>query len=571
MSPTHSEFDVAIIGGGPAGSTTGCLLRKYNPNLRVAIFEREIFPRDHVGESLLPPVSGILAEMGCWDKIEAANFPIKIGATLRWGKNPELWDFEFFPAESFKDEPRPAKYEGQRRLTAFQVDRAIYDDILLNHALEMGCVVKQGAKVKTVHRNGDRVVRLELEAGETISARHYVDASGSSGILRKALGVNCEYPSTLQNIAIWDYWQNAEWAVKIGVGATRIQVRSLPYGWLWFIPLGPTRTSVGLVIPAEYFKSLKTKPEEIYGRALREEEGMAKLLGNATSENQLQTTRDWSFLAERQAGENWFLVGECSGFADPILSAGVSMAQIGARQAAYTMLEMDRKTLEPSWLKEQFSKRQIRRIKTHISFADYWYTANAQFTDLKEFTAELAKANGLELSPDKAWRWLAQGGFIDEDLTVGAGGWNLISIRTSSGFLTDLAASSPLEENNVLTLDIQGATWQDGAAYGNGRVIKAPCYVRDGKTLPLRGPFGILVKLLEQERRLPRIVEMMERMAKDRAGESAAMTFLTKLPEAIEGMIRDGWINASYDPALPRAELVQHGASFHLNKGQNPA
>jgi flavin-dependent dehydrogenase len=560
------NYDVAIIGGGPSGSTTGSLLRKYNPELKVAIFEREVFPRDHVGESLLPPISGILAEMGCWDKIEGANFPIKIGATLRWGKNPELWDFEFFPADQFKDEARPAKFEGQRRLTAFQVDRAIYDDILLKHAAEMGCEVHQGVKVNHVHRDGDKVDRLELESGEMVTARHYVDASGGSGILRKALDVDCEYPSTLQNIAIWDYWQNAEWAVKIGVGATRIQVRSLPYGWLWFIPLGPTRTSIGLVIPAEYFKNLKTKPEEIYRQALGEEESISKLLKNARSEDQLQTTRDWSFLAERQAGENWILVGESAGFADPILSAGVSMAQLGARQAAYTILELDRNTLEPAWLKDQFSKRQIRRIKTHISFADYWYTANAQFTDLKDFTAELARANGLDLSPEKAWDWLARGGFIDEDLTVGAGGWNLMSIRNSGGFLSELTTDNVTEKNNILTLDIQGATWQDGVAYGKGRVFKSPSYVRDGKVLPLRGQFGILVEILQREKRLPVIIQMMQQMAKDRAGEINAMAFLGKLPETIEGMIQDGWIIPSYDPSLPLAQLVTIGTGFQRNK-----
>src|SRR5882757_274487 len=119
MSERISEYDVVIIGGGPAGSTAGTLLKKYNPGLRVAIFEREVFPRDHIGESLLPPISPILEDMGVWDKIEAADFPIKIGATYRWGKRPELWDFEFIPVEHFKDEPRPAKFEGQRRWTAF--------------------------------------------------------------------------------------------------------------------------------------------------------------------------------------------------------------------------------------------------------------------------------------------------------------------------------------------------------------------------------------------------------------------------------------------------------------------
>jgi len=312
-------FDVAIIGGGPAGSTCGALLKKYAPGLKVAIFEREIFPRDHIGESLLPPISSILDEMGCWDAIEAAEFPIKIGATYRWGKQPELWDFDFYPPSQFQEEKRPAKFLGQRRHTAFQVDRSVYDKILLDHAASLGCVVRQGTKVAEVRRFGDRVESLGLETGETVTARHYVDASGNSGILRRAMDVDCEIPSSLKNIAIYDYWQNAEWAVEIGVGATRIQVRSLGFGWIWFIPIGPTRTSIGLVVPVDYFKHCGLGPGQLYALALSSEPMVASLTANALSEGRLTTTRDWSFIADRQAGENWFLVGESGGFADPIL------------------------------------------------------------------------------------------------------------------------------------------------------------------------------------------------------------------------------------------------------------
>src|SRR5580704_6005078 len=150
------DCDVAIIGGGPAGATAGTLLKKYNPGLKVALFEREKFPRDHIGESQLPGISRVLDEMGVWDKVEAAGFPIKIGSTNRWGKEPELWDFEFFPGELFQDEARPAKYEGQRRFTAFQVDRSIYDKILLDHAREMGVEVHEEVNVRKIHRAGDR-------------------------------------------------------------------------------------------------------------------------------------------------------------------------------------------------------------------------------------------------------------------------------------------------------------------------------------------------------------------------------------------------------------------------------
>src|SRR5687768_14506989 len=114
---SEQEYDVAIIGGGPGGSTLGTLLRKYEPSIKVLILEREIFPRDHIGESQLPPISAVLDEMGCWDKVEAADFPIKVGATFRWGASPELWDFEFLPLADFRNEPRPGKYQGFRKQT----------------------------------------------------------------------------------------------------------------------------------------------------------------------------------------------------------------------------------------------------------------------------------------------------------------------------------------------------------------------------------------------------------------------------------------------------------------------
>src|SRR5579871_1021602 len=114
--------DVAIIGGGPAGSTTASLLKKYKPDLNVVLFEREQFPRDHVGESQLPAIMDILQEMGVWEKVEAANFPVKLGGAYRWGTTENPWYLNFIEPSQYQNLPRPAKYEGQRRETAFQVD-----------------------------------------------------------------------------------------------------------------------------------------------------------------------------------------------------------------------------------------------------------------------------------------------------------------------------------------------------------------------------------------------------------------------------------------------------------------
>src|SRR5690606_6342946 len=106
----HLHCDVAIIGGGPAGSTCAGLLRRHAPELSVHVFERERFPREHVGESQLPPIAPILHELGCWDAVETAGFPIKVGATYRWGNSDRLWDFEFIPMAGYVEEPRPRGY-----------------------------------------------------------------------------------------------------------------------------------------------------------------------------------------------------------------------------------------------------------------------------------------------------------------------------------------------------------------------------------------------------------------------------------------------------------------------------
>ncbi len=407
-SPASAErhaFDVVVIGGGPGGSTLGTLLRKYAPSIRVLILEKERFPRDHIGESQLPPVGRVLDEMGAWDKVEAAEFPIKFGATYTWGRTSEPWTFGFIPPEEIpRDYTRPGKYEGWRRQVALQVDRAIYDKILLDHAASVGCEVRQETKVVGVDHADDEVRSLRLSDGSSVQGRYYVDASGNAAVLRRELGVQVQAPELLRNVAFWDYWSAKDMNAPIWLnGATRIHIRSTAYGWIWYIALGLDKTSIGLVCNADYYKKLAKKPADLYHEAINSDPLVLKLIGAGVPRGQIDSTTDWSYVAERAYGRNWFLCGESLGFADPILSAGLTLTHTCAQHLAYTILELDRREHPRAWLLEQFQDTQLKRVRQHIRFADYWYTGNGLFSAIQETCTKIAKESGLPLSPAGAY------------------------------------------------------------------------------------------------------------------------------------------------------------------------
>ncbi len=544
------KTDVAIIGCGPAGSTCGAFLRKYDPSIRVSIYERSRFPRDHVGESLLPMVCTILQELGVWDQMEAANFPIKVGATFQWGNSDELWDFNFLPKGEFHPVLRPSAYEGQRVRTAFQVDRAQYDLILAKFAEDLGCSLNYQLGVTDITRQGDRIESLTLQNGDSVQASYYIDASGHSGILRRKLKVNVDEPSQLQNVAIWDYWKDAKWAVELGTGGTRIQILSVQYGWLWYIQIGDDRTSVGLVCPVEYFKKCGLTTEELYKKAIGDKPLIANLLKDAERQNQLSTTKDWSFLSERMCGENWYLVGESQGFADPILSAGLTLTHVAAREAAFSILE-ERRGSNKDWIKKEYEERNMRRISQHIRFADYWYAGNKHFTELKDSVSAIASDFGLELSGESAFRWLASGGFVEEDMEVaGLAAVRLDQLHAISSKLSVEPPKSRLEGNNVFDLNLEFAESVQLATYREGRVLPIPGLKRGKKILPLNRYFAWVIDALKFSPQLDQALGYLNRVLSAR-GTTFDSVFQDRILEALEAMIRDDWVRAYYSPKFP--------------------
>lgn len=565
----RTDTDVVIIGGGPGGSTTGCLIKKYMPDLSVMIVERAKFPRDHVGESQLPLISRILDEMGCWEKCEGAGFPIKVGATYRWGNSDKLWDFNFVDPEQLEGQSRPGQYQGVRMNTAWQVDRAVYDEILLDHAEELGCETHQETQVVKIVREDtdpdaiDHIVVRDKNGNEhELRAKHYIDASGNAAIIRKAMQVPLDQPASLKNVAFWDYWENAEWAVEIGVGGTRVQVLSIGSGWLWFIPLGPTRTSIGFVCPADFYKESGKSPEEIYRWAIEQEPRVRELTKNATPRGEVEATKDWSFLAERLVGKNWMLVGECAGFADPILAGGMMLTHTCARHAAYVILELERGKHNANWLKTDYEQTQRRRIRQHIRFADFWYAGNGQFTDLEAHSARIAKDAGLDMDPKEAFRWLSTGGFTDDlQGAVGLGGVDLGGVKAlAARFGGEDELKWEIAKSNIFKLNLDGANKIPSSLLLKGEIRASLVLERDGKRLPTVGMFNIVMGVLQKKSDIYSIRAMFGKVCKNRYGEHAPLHIMLCF-QCLETMVNDGWVDAKFDPMLPLIDFKSSATS----------
>jgi flavin-dependent dehydrogenase len=121
-------YDAAIIGGGPAGSTAAALLAM--KGRRVVIFEREKFPRFHIGESLLPHSMRAFDRLGVREMMNARYMP-KFGGEIATACGSRA--LSFFFEKGFRSTVQ----------SAYQVERADFDKMLLDHAAKAGAEVHE--------------------------------------------------------------------------------------------------------------------------------------------------------------------------------------------------------------------------------------------------------------------------------------------------------------------------------------------------------------------------------------------------------------------------------------------
>lgn len=327
--------DVAVIGGGPAGSVLAalCALQGFD----VALYERERGPRYRVGESLLPATSRVIAPLvGAANAMERAGYVVKPGATFCWGDRPDIpWKLLFGGPEPGPNPP-----------TAIHVDRQGFDTILLDNAEARGVAVHRGHAVTSVGdgdaSDGRPLEIADLDSGEThrVRARYVANASGQMRLKIPELDART-WSSFFRKVAIWGYWDNARRLDPPYQGNVFFETLTTPHGsaWVWFIPISGGRTSIGVVAPRDCYATLRKDPRGNLDAMLAQCPRITELLAGAraTAEppyDEVRTRTEYSFASEVFWAPGLVQVGDAACFTDVLLSSGVHMATYGALLAS---------------------------------------------------------------------------------------------------------------------------------------------------------------------------------------------------------------------------------------------
>ncbi len=281
-------------------------------------------------------------------------------------------------------------------------------------------------------------------------------------------------------------------------------------------------------------------------KALQEEPHISSMLATAHREGTLQADRDWSYLADRLSGENWFLAGDSCGFADPILSAGISLAMSGSRRVAYSILEMEAGELEREWICDEYNRIHRHNITNHIRFADYWYSANGKFSDLEEYCSEIARDAGLTLDAKGAFRWLGTGGFTDDMTSEGpsTGSYTLTDIKRTILATSGENPDWEIRNFNSLKLNLEGATRARSAIYRDGRIKQVESFRRGGNTLLIDRLYKYAYIALAQDHLIAVVVKRMKEMARRHSTLPEPQLELI-IFEVLEAMLVEGWVEGS--------------------------
>lgn len=406
----QADFDVGIIGGGPGGSSAACYLAK--AGLKCVVLERDLMPRQHVGESLVPATNRVLSEIGFIDQMDGHGFVRKYGAVwtsatkssynvnfdgmgtgaenrvkvTQHAHNFSGMEKEMRADIRFEERQQP----GVDRNYTWHVDRARFDVLLLQHAQKQGAAVYEGTRVQDVDFSDAAMPKIRFSVGNqkiTLRARVVIDASGRHTLLGNQLKLKVNDPVFDQYaIHTWFDHYDRERFAKTKEGQSHedyIFIHFLPVTntWVWQIPITDTVTSIGVVTQKKNFAKSRKSREDFFWNALASRPDLYEALKAATQLRPLKDEGDYSYGMKQICGDGFALIGDAARFVDPIFSSGVSIAMTSAKFAAQSIIKtaqngnvFNKKSFE------DYEKTMRRGSKNWYEFISLYYRLNILFT-----------------------------------------------------------------------------------------------------------------------------------------------------------------------------------------------
>ena len=352
-------YDILIIGGGPAGATTGLVLAR--EGWRVLLLERSAFPRFHIGESFLPRNMALIKELGLEEKLLKIPQVEKRGAEFLLGHGRDEGSLYWFT---------DVLHHGET--VSFNIERAPFDAMLLDAAREAGVEVREEQAVKKILRLEDGSVEALTDAG-VISARWLVDASGQSTLLGKHLGIRKVLPHR-RKVAYFGHFENV--ARRPGPEGGFIVIVMSEEAWFWLIPLDETRTSVGAVFHADQAKAVGLPPEQMLPWAIERCPAVKERMAAAVypdGPSGYHVLADFSYRCSPYAGPGYFLVGDAAVFVDPIFSTGVCMGMMSGVEAGRGITALLRGTSSPEKVRRSYIRFVDGSSSAFFGLIDRYY------------------------------------------------------------------------------------------------------------------------------------------------------------------------------------------------------